>query len=182
MCRSFERGSDVTSTGASNQFSFSRRSCIPSRRSARVYCFILPQAFSSLPIIALFDGKSNSCTLGGSKISGRSVRGRRIGVTDDGRVPQERAHAARGDCPMRFREESIARPMKRRRIFDKDSRVCVQCLPVLCLFQGSKIQETPHGRNRAGHQGDPAVFWRAETKLPAGRGRLLMIPQFLAYP
>ena len=36
-----------------------------------------------MPIIALFDGRSNSCTLGGYKISGLSVQGQGIGVTDD---------------------------------------------------------------------------------------------------
>ena len=41
VCRSFERDSDVNRTGASlDQFSFARRSCMPSRRSARVYFFI----------------------------------------------------------------------------------------------------------------------------------------------
>ena len=37
-----------------------------------------------MPIIPLFDGRSNSCTLGGYKISGLSVQSQGIGVTDDG--------------------------------------------------------------------------------------------------
>ena len=37
-----------------------------------------------MPIIPLFDGRSNSCTLGGYKISGLSVQSQGVCVTDDG--------------------------------------------------------------------------------------------------